>query len=290
VFEFLMNNILLIILFLPFAGMVVTLLLPRQKKDLIRNVALWVSILTFIVSLVLWFNFEATHEMQFDQRVDWFSMQMGDADVPVQLIIGIDGISLLLVMLTTFMTPIAIFSSFGSIKEKVKEYFTLFLLLEVGMIGVFLSGDLFLFYVFWEVMLVPMYFLIGIWGGKERIYAAIKFVMFTMAGSLLIAVLVIEHLGWWLWGAFEELMRWGMDVKQATRLLEGGDSANIMKIADHTASILGAPYFTFAAIFVFATLLAGFSQIGIKISKKGVSVNVYAGRFNISVGLNLLFS
>ncbi len=93
---------------------------------------------------------------------------------------------------------------------------------------------------------------------------------FTMAGSLLIAVLVIEHLGWWLWDGFKELFYWGMDVKMARQMLEGGETDSIMRIAEHTGSLLAAPYFTFVAIFVFATLLAGFGQIGIKISKKAI--------------------
>lgn len=190
-FEELIRYILPITAFLPLAGMVLVLMLPRQQKELIRQVSFWTSALTFIASLVIWFNFKAIAEMQMVVDFEWIKLRIGDATVPIKFIMGVDGISLLLVMLTTFITPLALLSSWRSITKRVKEYFALFLLLEVGMIGVFLAGDLFLFYIFWEVMLVPMYLLIGIWGGKNRIYAAIKFVLFTMAGSLLMLVAII---------------------------------------------------------------------------------------------------
>jgi NADH-quinone oxidoreductase subunit M len=191
VFDFVKEFILPITLLLPLAGMLITLFVPRQQKELIRHIALWTSVLTFVFSMVIWFGFEATAEMQMVKSWDWFEMDMKGVDVPVKLILGVDGISLLLIMLTTFMTPIALLSSWKSIQKRVKEYSALFLLLEVGMIGVFLAGDLFLFYVFWEVMLIPMYLLIGIWGGDNRVYAAIKFVLFTMAGGLLMLVAII---------------------------------------------------------------------------------------------------
>ena len=107
-------------------------------------------------------------------------------------IVGIDGISLWLVILTTFIMPIAVLSTWTAVEEKVKEYMICLLLLEAGMLGAFVSLDLFLFYIFWEVMLIPMYFIIGIWGGKNKIYAAIKFFIYTMAGSLLMLVALIS--------------------------------------------------------------------------------------------------
>ena len=123
--------------------------------------------------------------MQFEQLVTWIP------SIGVNYHVGIDGISLFLVLLTTFLTPITILSSWNSIDRRVKEYFIFLLLLETGMLGVFVALDLFLFYVFWEVMLVPMYFLIGVWGGERRIYAAVKFFLYTMTGSVLMLVAII---------------------------------------------------------------------------------------------------
>jgi NADH-quinone oxidoreductase subunit M len=191
VFEELMTYILPITTFLPLAGMVVVMMLPRRLEETIRQVAFWTSVLTFAVSLLIWFRFERIADLQMVVSYDWIDIGYGSVTIPIRFIMGVDGISLLLVMLTTFITPLAILSSWRGIKERLKEYYALFLLLEVGMIGVFLAGDLFLFYVFWEVMLIPMYLLIGVWGGKNRIYAAIKFVLFTMAGSLLMLVAII---------------------------------------------------------------------------------------------------
>ena len=188
-----MTFILPIITFLPLAGMVLILLLPRRLKETIRQIAFWSSTLAFAVSVVLFLSFLPTAEMQFSFSlkdtfdVTWIEL----AGVPIDFKLGVDGISLLLLLLTTFLTPLAILSSWRSIKERIKEYYALFLLLEVGMIGVFLSTDLFLFYIFWEVMLIPMYFLIGIWGGERRVYAAIKFVLFTLFGSLLMLVAIL---------------------------------------------------------------------------------------------------
>lgn len=171
--------------------MLLVLFMPRSMTRLIRHTALWSSVLTFLASLVVWVNFVPNSEMQFAYSVDWIHLTVGTSSVPITFELGVDGISILLLMLTTFITPITLLASWDSIQTKVKEYFALFLLLEIGMIGVFLAGDLFLFYVFWEVMLIPMYLLIGIWGGKKRLYAAIKFVLFTMAGSLLMLIAII---------------------------------------------------------------------------------------------------
>ncbi len=185
--EALFENLLPIITFLPAAGMVLVLLLPRRLEEGIRQVAFWSSIATFVLTVVLFLQFEISAQMQFQVSWPWIDV----AGVPIAFSMGVDGISLLLVVLTAFLTPLALLSSWRSIKERVKEYYALFLLLEVGMLGVFLATDLFLFYVFWEVMLIPMYFLIGVWGGKRRIYAAIKFVLFTLFGSLLMLVAIL---------------------------------------------------------------------------------------------------
>jgi NADH-quinone oxidoreductase subunit M len=184
-----MNWLLSLVIFLPLAGAVALLLVPNrdgERNALIRQVALAVSLLTFAASLALWIGFDpAGAEYQFVERHAW---------VPafgIQYYIGIDGISLLLIVMTTFLTPIALLSSWGSIEKKVKEFTLFMLFLQTAMIGVFAALDLFLFYVFWDFMLIPMYFLIGIWGYDRRIYAAIKFILFTMAGSVLMLVAII---------------------------------------------------------------------------------------------------
>jgi len=187
-----LNEIILPILVgVPLLGMILILFTPRQMKGVIRKIAYAASGATFLFSLVIWFGFTPDHTMQFSFKVDWIMLNIGSQPVPISFELGVDGISLLLIMLTTFITPIAMIATKHSIGQKVKEFYALFLLLEVGMLGVFLAGDLFLFYVFWEVMLIPMYLLIGIWGGSERIYAAIKFVLFTMVGSLLMLIAII---------------------------------------------------------------------------------------------------
>ena len=191
--ELVREYILPIVTFVPLLGMLAVLIIPRRNEETIRQAAFWFSIVTFALSVYVFVAFEASADMQFVVRMDWINLQLNPNAPPITIAfqMGVDGVSLLLLLLTTFLTPLAILSSWRSIRERLKEYYALFLLLEVGMIGVFLSNDLFLFYVFWEVMLVPMYFLIGVWGGKRRIYAAIKFVIFTMFGSLLMLVAIL---------------------------------------------------------------------------------------------------
>ena len=180
------NRLLTIVTFLPLAGVILLLAIRKDNVKIIRLVALITTTATFLLSLLLLFHFDAlTPGMQFEQLVTWIP------SLGVNYHIGIDGISLFLVLLTTFLTPITILSSLNSIDRRVKEYFIFMLLLEVGMLGVFVALDLFLFYVFWEVMLIPMYFLIGVWGGERRIYAAVKFFLYTMAGSVLMLVAII---------------------------------------------------------------------------------------------------
>ena len=179
------NNLLTYLLFSPLAGALILLFIGRTKFNTMRWIALLTTLVTFALSLVLFFRFDAADGgFQFFQDVAWI-----DA-IDVGYRVGVDGISLLLVMLTAFIMPISVIASW-SIKHRVKEYFVFLLLLEVGMIGVFLALDMFLFYIFWEAMLIPMYFIIGVWGGKERIYAAVKFFLFTMVGSLLMLVAII---------------------------------------------------------------------------------------------------
>jgi NADH-quinone oxidoreductase subunit M len=181
------NFLLSIITFLPVAGAIALLFVSKQNTRAIRTTALLVSSLTFLVSIPLFLDFEPTISgMQFEQFADWIP------SLGISYHVGVDGISLLLILLTTLLTPLAILSSWNSIDRKVKEYFIFMLLLETGMLGVFVALDFFLFYVFWEAMLVPMYFLIGVWGGERRIYAALKFFLYTMVGSVLMLVAIIS--------------------------------------------------------------------------------------------------
>jgi len=170
------------IVFIPIIGALLLLLLPAAKQKLIRSMAMFVMLVDFAVSLPLFWMYDAsTPAFQFVEKIPWIQ-SMG-----ISYHFGLDGISLLLVLLTTFLGPIVVLGS-SSIQKHLKGYFISMLVLQTGMLGTFLSLDLFLFYVFWEVMLIPMYFLIGIWGGVERIYAAVKFFIYTMVGSLLMLV------------------------------------------------------------------------------------------------------
>ncbi|HEX6176629.1 MAG TPA: NADH-quinone oxidoreductase subunit M [Candidatus Binatia bacterium] len=174
-----------LLLLLPLIGALVLLLIPRQQRQTLFTLALLSSIAAFIWSLRLFQAFDAgAGEMQFVERIPWMPA------FGIGYIVGIDGISLFLVLLTTFLMPLAIAASWP-VQDKIKEYLFFMLVLETGMLGAFVALDLFLFYVFWEVMLVPMYFLIGVWGGTRRIYAALKFVVYTMAGSLPMLVAII---------------------------------------------------------------------------------------------------
>lgn len=180
------NLILTYLLFAPLIGGFLILLLPRKNKELVQVVGLGISILIFILSMVVYCNFDSSKSgFQMVNQFLWID------NLNITFHVGIDGLSLILVMLTTFITPLTLLSSWKSITEKIKEFTFFMLLLEMGMIGVFISLDMFLFYVFWEAMLIPMYFIIGVWGGKRRIYASVKFFIYTMAGSLLMLVAII---------------------------------------------------------------------------------------------------
>jgi NADH-quinone oxidoreductase subunit M len=178
-------NILTIITFTPAIGAILLLFYNRDHVRSIRSFALIITILTFVFSLHLIAHFDSTNpDFQFGIRIPWIP------SLGIDYAMGVDGISVFLILLTTLLTPLAVLASW-SIHERWKEYFIFMLLLETGMLGVFSSLDFFLFYVFWEIMLVPMYFLIGVWGGERRIYAAIKFVLNTMIGSVLMLVAII---------------------------------------------------------------------------------------------------
>ncbi|HSM36605.1 MAG TPA: NADH-quinone oxidoreductase subunit M [Longimicrobiales bacterium] len=168
------------LLALPIAGMVAVVAAPARHA---RWIAVGTGALVFAVSLPLWFSFAPGVEaFQFETRVPWIE------DWGIAYHVGVDGISVLLVLLTTLLMPITMLGSFRYITQKEKTFYAMMLLLETGVIGVFVALDLFLFFVFWELVLVPMYLIIGIWGGERRVYAAIKFFLFTAAGSLLMLV------------------------------------------------------------------------------------------------------
>jgi NADH-quinone oxidoreductase subunit M len=179
-------NLLSVVLFLPLAGFLVALLLPRASPQSSRTWALVISLITFAASLALPFQFDygVTGE-QFKIDIPWIPSPN------IHFYLSADGVGLWLLLLSTFLTPICVLISWRSIEKREKEFYAFLLLLEFGLIGVFIAQDLFLFYVFWEVSLVPMYFLVGIWGHERRIYAAVKFFLFTMAGSMLMLAGII---------------------------------------------------------------------------------------------------
>jgi NADH-quinone oxidoreductase subunit M len=182
------TNPLNIVIFFPLVGVLVLLFLPSGKKNLLRWTALATTLVTFGLSIWMLTLFDKSNpDLQLGLTLPWIQV----AGWNISYALGVDGLSILLVLLTTFLTPISILSTWSAVEERVKDFMLFFLLLEVGMLGVFLAQDLFLFYIFWEFTLVPMYFLIGIWGGPRRIYAAIKFFLYTMAGSILMLLAIL---------------------------------------------------------------------------------------------------
>lgn len=181
-------NPLILVTFFPLVGVLVLLFIPSDKKNALRWTALVASLATFGLSIWMLTLFDKSNpDLQLGFTLPWIQV----AGWNISFAMGVDGLSILLVLLTTFLTPISILSTWTAVKERVKDFMIFFLLLEVGMLGVFLAQDLFLFYIFWEFTLVPMYFLIGIWGGPRRIYAAIKFFLYTMAGSILMLLAIL---------------------------------------------------------------------------------------------------
>jgi NADH-quinone oxidoreductase subunit M len=176
--DFIQDNLLNLIVFSPALAALIIFLLPEDEKTLIRRLSLAFSLVPLVLVLIMWFTYDrATADMQFEVVTEWFPA------IGASYHMGIDGISLSMWLLTTLLTPIAILASFN-IAERVRMYMVLFLIMETAMLGLFASLDLMVFFIFWEFGLVPMYFLIKLWGGADRDYASFKFMIYTMAGSL----------------------------------------------------------------------------------------------------------
>src|SRR5205809_6073815 len=183
-----MSYYLSLVLFLPLAGALILLFVSKQNEDAIRWVANIVAFLGSVISIPLWFLYDPQASgFQLVERAQWIP------SVGAEYFLGVDGLSTLLILLTTLMGFIAVLSSWTAITERVKEYYIFLLVLQTGMLGAFMSLDFLLFFLFWEVMLVPMYFLIGIWGSANRLYSAIKFFLYTLVGSvvMLLGILAV---------------------------------------------------------------------------------------------------
>jgi NADH-quinone oxidoreductase subunit M len=232
-----MIPLLSLITFLPGAAGIALLFVPRRSVGVLRLVSLAVTVLTFACSLPLYFGFDADAiGYQFEENRRWMPT------LGVAYHVGIDGISLLLVLLTTFLMPLALVSAWGSIEDRFKEFTATMLLLETGMLGVFVSLDLFLFFVFWEAMLIPMYFIIGIWGGPNRVYAAVKFILYTMVGSALMLVAILGL--YYQYGAATG--RYTFDVPVlAQYVMAPGAAQNLMFLAFALAFAIKVPLFPF---------------------------------------------
>ena len=227
------GHLLSVLIFFPAVGALALLLLRGDDHKFIRIIALIVSLAEFLFSLLMIRAVPAgATGYHLEEYVKWINQP------PINYHLGVDGISLFLVILTTFLTPISILASLQSIAHRVKEFFVMLLMLEVGVVGVFLSLDLFLFFLFWEVMLIPMAFLIGIWGHQRRVYAAVKFVLFTMAGSILMLVGIV-----WLYNATGTF-----DLPTIQTLLHTPASQGGLELAPRTEMLLFLAFFLAFAI------------------------------------------
>ena len=213
------------ITFLPFIGALFLVFMPKESVAAIKQTALAVAVADFLLSLSLWTNFDnTTHKMQFELNVPWIEPW------GINFHIGLDGISLLLYVMTTFLTMICVIASWD-IKKHIREYMIAMLTLSTGMLGVFIALDLFMFYVFWEFQLVPMYIIIGVWGGPRRVYASIKFFLFTAVGSLLMLVAIL-----WIY----------LHIQETT----GVATADILYITEHLNAPLGTQKWLWMAFFL----------------------------------------
>ncbi len=216
------NNLLSLIVFFPALAALIILLMPEDEKTLIRRLAFALSLIPLALTLIAWFNFEGGAGFQFEVQKEWFPA------IGASYHLGLDGISLSMFLLTTLLTPLSILASFR-IEERVRWYMVLFLVMETAMLGLFSSLDLIIFFIFWEFGLVPMYFLIKLWGGKDRDYASFKFIIYTMAGSLGL-LLSIQVMGLAA-GTFDivELMDKWVNLDNAGRLAGTGLSVGTVK-------------------------------------------------------------
>jgi NADH-quinone oxidoreductase subunit M len=213
------------ITFLPIIGAFFLAFFPKENEGAIKQTALAVAAADFLLSLFLWTNFDnSTHKMQFELNISWIESW------GINYHIGLDGISLLLYVMTTFLTLICIIASWD-VKKHIREYMMAMLALSTGMLGVFISLDLFIFYVFWEFQLVPMYIIVGVWGGPRRIYAAVKFFIYTAVGSLLMLVAII-----WIY----------FHIKETT----GVATADILFITDNISAPLDVQKWLWMAFFL----------------------------------------
>ncbi len=227
-------NLLDILLIIPAAGFLLTLLLPKDNPALVRNFTLFVSLIAFVLSLGLIGPVQSNPgHMTFETNTQWIEYPS------IRYHVGLDGLSLWLVILSTFLTPIVILVSWKYIQNRVKEFYAFLLALLFGVLGVFVALDLFLFFVFWEISLVPMYFLVGIWGHDKRIYAAVKFFLYTMAGSalMLIAIIYLYNKS----GTFD--MPLMLDMMQKGRLALNGTEGFWLFLAFFFAFAIKVPLF-----------------------------------------------
>src|SRR5258707_3392740 len=227
------GHLLSVLVFFPALGALALLLLRGDDHVWIRRLALTISIAEFLLSLLLIPGVPAgAAHYQLEEFAKWINAP------PINYHLGVDGISLFLVILTTFLTLISVIASWKSIEHRVKEFFVMLLMLEVGVVGVFLSLDLFLFFLFWEVMLIPMALLIGIWGHERRVYAAVKFILYTMAGSIFMLIGII-----WLYNATGTF-----DLPTIQTLLHTPASQGGLELAPRTEMLLFLAFFVAVAI------------------------------------------
>jgi len=231
------TGLLTLVTFLPAAGAVLVFLVPRRREAATKTITVAVTAATFAASVPLYWGFDpARADYQFP---DWHAWM---PTLGISYHLGVDGISLLLVLLTTFLMPLVMLSAWNAIESRWKEFAITMLLLETGMLGVFVALDLFLFYVFWEAMLIPMYLVIGIWGGGNRVYAAIKFVLYTLAGSLLMLVAILAL--YFQHGAATGIYTFDLPVL-AQFVLPAGLNQNLLFLAFALAFAIKVPMFPF---------------------------------------------
>lgn len=234
------HNLLSILIFLPLIGAVTCLLWPSAWKNSLKSAAVMISLIEFSLSLLLLVYFDpATYQVQLTQKIPWIQ-QLGTS-----YFVGIDGISLWLVLLTTFLTPIVIFSA--TVTQYQKAYLSCFLLLETAMMGAFLSLDIILFYVFWELMLVPMYFIIGVWGGARRIYATLKFFIYTFAGGvfMLLSIIFLVYFYHAQFGTFSTSLLDLYSVRLPYDSIRFINPQNLLFLAFAVAFMIKVPMFPF---------------------------------------------